>query len=193
MSLVIPTPPTKDTVIGKFENSTLSDIFQVCDSTGAVVCNMNYLGVLNVSAVPVSVAPTVTQIAVSAAQLKGMPTTPVVLIPSPGPGKYIAPQQYTVQYDFGGTHYTVTGNDGVIYTGWGGAVFTTTNTVGSFPDVGFMDQNSSQLFVTSSGMSDPIAISAVVNQPLLMNMINDVLTLGNGTLLVIVSYTIATA
>jgi hypothetical protein len=44
------TPPTKDTVIGSYENPGELDIFQTRDSSGALIASMNYEGVLNVPA-----------------------------------------------------------------------------------------------------------------------------------------------
>lgn len=188
--------PTPYATIGKFQTQNAGtpglsdgqDIFQVLSSKGQVICHMNSNG-----AIDPPLFPQIVVVEVSPAQMLTLDSIPVVLIPSPGPGKYIFPQAFTAQYDAGKTPYTVTGADGFFYIGWNAMYpLSENNNLGFFPDTTFIDQSTSQVFIDSSYSAVSTPLTEAVNQPLILSIV-DALTLGNGTLQINISYIILEA
>jgi hypothetical protein len=195
MAQSIQQSPTKNTVIGSFEDtSKMNDIFQIRDGAGAILSGMTSAGIIYNGSlkgnVAISAAPIVSVTILSSAQILALNTMPVIVVPTPGPGLYIAPQSVVAQYNAGGTPYTVTGSDGFLLVGWGGqpSIVDATAVV-AIPNTNFLSQVTSQVEVTSSATNSSVPLSQTVNQPLVIKSL-DTLTLGNGTLQITISYTI---
>ena len=90
--------PAAQYVFGSPDNR---DALHFTDITGAVVSWIDNEGFgqgnLNVA----GIAPLIQTVKISNSQLLNMSTVPVIVIPSPGPGKYISPQATTFQLDVG--------------------------------------------------------------------------------------------
>ena len=144
------------------------------------------------------VAPQIASVRISNSQLLNMSTVPVIIIPSPGPGKYISSQAISVQLDVGTIPFQISNSGaGNTYLYWAGFSPTTLNAILYFADTSAnegMDYTnaSSQIFIYPSLMLNSLSLSDVLNQPLVMSM-DDALSAGNGTMQVVVSYTIVTA
>jgi hypothetical protein len=200
MAFIEPTPPTPNTVIGRFDNPQDLDIFQTWDKKGNLIASMNYLGVMNVPASPVSIAPIISLTTITTAQLESLSTIPIELVPAPGPGKLIFPQYYSIQLDFGGTPFSISnGGAGNTFIYWSGLGLGADDVYASgvMPDNttnGGMDYTSSesQFFAGGSGLGPSGPVSSIINSSLVMTM-DDVLSGGNGSMLVTVSYAIAPA
>jgi hypothetical protein len=54
-------------------------------------------------------------VTLTSAQLLALSTTPITLVPAPGPGFYVFPTYFTMQYHFGGTAYAGSGDCYFIY------------------------------------------------------------------------------
>jgi hypothetical protein len=185
MSLPLISQPSKNTAIGVFENNGKSDIFQIVGPDGALQVHMNHDG-----SIDPPIYPQIISAHVTSAQLLALNTTFVPIIPAPGPGLRILPQQFSVIYNFGGTPYTVTGGDNNFFAIWQGQTDSMNTALGAVPDVGFLDQAVSQIFITAAG--------AIVATPLVQSnnkavglLSNDIYTLGNGTLDITMSYVIS--
>ena len=179
--------PTKTASIGIFKDVSNLDIFQVLGPDGAVKVHMNSDGVIDPPVFPI-----ITKVTLSAAQLNGMHTSAPIVIPAPGAGLYLLPQSITAAYNFGGTPFTVTGGDQFMYFGWQEQALSTAAAIATLPDAGLVDQSSSQVFISTSFMNTPVSLSAVINKPLVLG-INDTLSGGNGTLTLVISYTVTAA
>jgi hypothetical protein len=114
------------------------------------------------------------------------------LISSPGPGRFIFPQTIAVQYIAGTIPYTVTGADAEFNIGWGGQAVTSDNAINFFPDAGFVDQATSQVYLESTLSNSSVPLSTALNSALVL-AITDVLTLGNGHLNISISYSVLPA
>ena len=189
---VLTTSPSTRTIIGTFENDSAQDVFQVLGKGGSIECGMNASGVIynTVNGALVSVAPVIQVATVTSAQLLSLTTTPAILISSPGPGRLIFPQAIAFEYIAGTVPYTVTGNDMQMYIGWSGTEpLTTNNNLATVPDATFVDQSTSQIFISSGYSASSTPVSQAVNQSLVLGIV-DTLTLGNGSLAISISYSI---
>ena len=180
------TNPTNLVTIGKFvQKDPGDDVFQVLDKKGNVVLHMNSDGFLDPPTDPQEAIVTV-----SSAQLLALHTTPVTIVPAPGSNQYIVPHSYSGVYLFKGTPYTISGGNNYLYLGWPGNDPFGLDSVGFFQETGFLDQPSSQLFVDASFASTgPVPLSVVLGKPYQLST-PDTLTLGNGELIVTLSYTV---
>ena len=145
-------------------------------------------------------APQIAQIRLTTAQLLALSTTPATIIPAPGAGKYIVPQIFTGQLTFGGTPFSIAnGGAGSTYLFWAGLGTGSagSNAIGIMADSvanAGMDYTASgsQLFVfpclTEEGS---VPAASILNQPLQIIM-DDALTLGNGSMVITMSYIIVT-
>ncbi len=179
--------PTKNASIGTFEDGSKLDIFQILDTNGGVRVHMNSDGIIDPPVYPI-----ITKVTLLAAQLNGLHANPAIVIAAPGPGLYLLPQSITAAYNFGGTPFTVTGGDQFMYFGWQGQALSTAAAIATILDATFVDQNSSQVFISTSFMNQPAPLAAVVNKPLVLG-INDALSNGNGTLTLVIAYTVTAA
>jgi hypothetical protein len=193
MSTPLITTPTAETTIGKFQTALAGsrglpngqDIFQILDLSGQVVVHMNSDGVLDPP-----ICPQIGYFTITSAQLLALHTTQVILVPAQGPNLVVLPQQFTAIYEAGSTPYTVTGTDRFMYVGYPTQTFDANHAPIAIPDATFVDQASSQLYISSAFQSNPIPLSEATNQPLVLT-INDTLTLGNGIVKLVISYTVA--
>lgn len=177
--------PTKNTAMGVFENNGQNDIFQIVGPDGGVQVHMGPDGTLDPPVYPVKAV-----VHVSSAQLLALKTTPVTVLPAPGPGLFILPEQFCVQYKAGSTPYTIGGAEQYFYVAYGGALpGNADDSVALIPDAGFLDQATDQLIMFSAFQSVSVPQSEATNQPLLLT-INDTLTLGNGTVVLTFWYRI---
>jgi hypothetical protein len=134
------------------------------------------------------------RIPVSAAQLIAANVTPVALLPKPGAGKYYNVIALDVEYLFVTTPYTIAGGASLEWDNddaFGGS----TRFGGIVSCSGLLDQTSSTLamhnaFDLTSGQTAQ-DISNWVNQGINL-FINGGVSGGNGTLLILMSYTINT-
>lgn len=192
---ILLTTPTKDTTIGRFQtalagsagNADGQDIFQILDLSGQVVLHMNSNGTLDPSPFPI-----VASVAISAAQILSMSAgAKSIEIVSPTSSlQFIYPQSFAIAYIAGTIPYTVVGSD-AFYMGWGGlGTLTSSNAVGIFPDTNFIDQATSQIFVSSCYLntsSGGVPSSQTRGKNFVLQC-PDTLSAGNGTLLINISY-----
>jgi len=126
-------------------------------------------------------------IEISAAQILSLHTTPVLLISSPGPGKYLAPIQVEYIYTFVTTAYTRVSSAAMIlaYNG------TTAAGMGIIGTV--MTQSNDALATTSNQVSfNGVNQNLVVDKGLYLAVNTGSFTLGDSTLKVKVLYHIVT-
>lgn len=159
----------------------------------------NVPGVQGEQSITVGNAPSIIQIRLTTAQLLSLSTTPVTIIPAPGVGKYIVPQIFTGQLTFGGTPFSIANSGaGNTYLFWAGLG---TGSAGS-TSVGIMQDSAanggmnytasgSQLFVFPCLTDPSVPAVSILNQPLQIIM-DDALTLGNGSMVITMSYIIVT-
>ena len=184
--------PTKTAAIGTFDNGSTLDIFQVLSQNGSVAMHM-----LSTGSIDPPVYPQTAYITLSSAQLLALNSAPVILVPAPvavyGPSTelFISPQYVAAQYIAGTVPYSGTTSEGTLTIGWG----TTTEEIGDtfcgqFGDYNFVDQSTSQLYITLDlSLGGPVPLSEIIAQPLSIFLETDTLTDGNGTLLITLQYT----
>lgn len=144
-------------------------------------------------------APQIAQIRLTTAQLLALSTTPVTIIPAPGAGKYIVPQIFTGQLTFGGTPFSIAnGGAGSTYLFWAGLGTGSAGStaVGNMADSaanGGMDYTASgsQLFIFPCLTEPSVPAASILNQSLQIIM-DDALTLGNGSMVITMSYIVVT-
>lgn len=133
-----------------------------------------------------------TVVTLTSSQLLNLATTPVQLIPSPGAGLYINVVSMALNYTAGSTPYTVGGTASILFLhGANGQEL-------SVPTTNFLNQTVSMVItpmvftgsVGSTQFVGPAVVSEMVNQNFNANGINSTITLGNGTLTLIIYYTI---
>jgi hypothetical protein len=121
----------------------------------------------------------VASISLTPAQILNLFTTPVTIIPAPGPGLSIVPLFVVQQYDFGGIAY---GNLGNILQLAIGSILTTLQQIAS-------PATSNQYSVKTSGNFSNMN-AQTVNQPAVLQYTVSNYTLGNGSLTITVYYLI---
>ena len=184
MALPLVSAPTKNAVIGVFEGDGVSDIFQILSKDGSVAVHMNSAGIIDPPVYPRLFSTTITS-----AQLLNLHNASVVVVPSPGPGFIIVPEQISLVYHYGGAPYVVTGSDGFMYFNWSGITISS-NSPNSFPEAGFIDATSSQLSAAAGAAA--VALGSVINKDLVFGIV-DSLSGGNGNITVVVSYVVLPA
>ena len=184
MALPLISQPTKNVAIGVYENNGENDIFQIIGPDGAVQTHMNADGTIDPPTYPQT---SVTVI--SSAQLKALNTTPVVLVPSPGPGLIIVPVSISFVFQYVAPTYSNTGSDGDLYVGYGlTAASVTTNFLLNFTYSGLVESASSQMQIVPFSNAS-IALNVSANQPLSLGIL-DTLTTGAGKLQVDLAYNV---
>jgi hypothetical protein len=130
----------------------------------------------------------------SSAQLLALSTTPILLVAAPGAGKYISPIGFTLEYTYGGTAYSTPLNTNNAFINYVGQTINSTNAPIAIPGWGvFVKSTASSLLINPVGnAAATITLASALNQGMQFGAPN-ALTLGNGTLKVIMSYTIITA
>lgn len=129
--------PTKDCSIrigNEGGRANTNDIVQFQNGDNGVVSWIDSNGIHQplLALVPVVVTTTVT-----AAQLKHLVATPVIVAPAPGLGLYMSPQGVTLLYHYIGGAFTP-GNGDNLYVSWGTNV--TNNYFSTFNQTGVIDQ-----------------------------------------------------
>jgi hypothetical protein len=151
--------PTKNTVIGVFENPGADDVFQIKGPNGATQVWMDSKGILNA---PIPIVPTIVTTTISAAQLKSLIEAPVLLAPAPGVGFFIAPQVLSVLWhDIDGA--LTPGNAFTFFAGWGTSV--SANKFAQTNQNGLIDQTQDEFINVACTFSSPVAGSIVENAP----------------------------
>ena len=159
----------------------------------------NVPGVQGEQSITIGNAPSVTQLRLTTAQLLSLSTIPVTIIPAPGAGKYIVPQIFTAQLTYGGTPFSIAnsgaGNTYLFWAGLGSGSAGST-AVGVMSDSANADgmnytASSSQLFILPCLTGASVPAASILNQPLQISM-DDALTLGNGSMVITISYIIVT-
>ena len=153
-------------------------------------------GVLNfgpnaLTVTPGSLVPVTTTTNITSAQLLALSTTPITVAPAPGVGLYLCPISYVLEYTYGGTAYSSPAHTNNCFINWGGQTVSSANFVMSFDWAlagGFIESTVSCLALGACGNS-PIALSVATNNSLIFGAPN-ALTLGNGTLKVILTYVV---
>lgn len=143
---------------------------------------------------------------ITSAQLLALNSSFITLVAAPGAGKVIMPSAVTIQYKAGTTAYTITDSaTDALFTIWG---TDEDNVAFAAAQAGFIDQSTNQLAISMGGAlynviqasTWPPALdetntdgvqTAFVNTALTLAA-NDAPTLGNGTLVVYVTYGIIT-
>ena len=195
MALPLISNPTKNPVMGRFDNAGgEEDIFQILGPGGEIQTHMNADGTIDPPIYPQTQYSTV-----SSAQLLALHTAPVILIPAPvaanGPSAdlFIIPQYFTIVYNAGSLAYT--GATGGLFTfGYGTTTTEIDNTTAAFglaiADNNFVDLSTSQLIIAVSVSFNAIPVAAAQGMPFSMYLATDTLSSGNGTLLITTQYTI---
>jgi hypothetical protein len=144
--------------------------------------------------------PLTSTITLSNSQLLNLSTTPVVLIPAPGFGSYVMPQFVTFQLNVGTTPFQIANSGSgstVLYwslLGEGAESEYGIVVVADSANAGIDYTNSaSQLFWTETFLntqtSGSLPSASLENSPVVIKM-DDALSVGNGTMTVVISYTI---
>ena len=191
--------PTKDTVLGKCTNHNNRDIFQTFDINGAIETGMTAQGIIyaGVAGTLASVVPLIANVQVSAAQILSMSAgaNSIEVVPAPAdPTLFIYPQSFVVEYQAGTVPYTVAGSN-AFYLGWGAlGVLNSSNALGIFPDNLFIDQTTSQLFVSSCiiqavSVTGGVPSTGVRGSNFVLQC-PDTLSAGNGLLSINISYSL---
>lgn len=143
-------------------------------------------------------APKIASIFITNSELLNMSTVPVVLIPSPGLGKYISPQAISFQLNVGTTPFQIANSgSGNSFVYWAGLAATINNAATYFPDsisgegMDYTNAASQLIILPSYMILGSVLLSGVEDEALVMSM-DDALSVGNGTMLVTISYTIVT-
>lgn len=117
------------------------------------------------------------------AQLLNLATAPVILLPSPGPNKFYAIHHGWSFYKFNTTPYTLSGTANLLLSG-----INTSNVY--VPLLGYINTSVDRAREVFHGCPTILA-SELYNQPLALRLFpGALLTLGNGTLKVVIFYTI---
>jgi hypothetical protein len=125
----------------------------------------------------------------TSAQLLALSTTPILLVPAPGAGKYIFALDYILEYTYGGTAYSSPLHTNNCMINWLGQTINSANFVMEFDWAlagGFIESTSSMLASGPCGNS-PYSLAVATNNGLQFGAPN-ALTLGNGTLRVTLTY-----
>ncbi len=125
---------------------------------------------------------------VSASQILSLHTTPVLLIPSPGAGKYLAPIQVEYIYTFVTTAYTRVSSAAMILA-YNGTTASGINIIGTI-----MTQSNNALATSSNGtgLFNGVNQNLVIDKGLYLALNSGSFTLGDGTLKVKVLYHVVT-
>jgi hypothetical protein len=141
---------------------------------------------------PTPPAPVLLQATVSltSAQLLALSTTPITVIPAPGAGFYLWPQYYVMEYTFGGTAYTGTGNCSLIFGP--PPVVNPTNLITLYnwtaATSGIIHAAFSCAFIGLCG--EGLTPVTTINNAAVVFTAPNALTLGNGTLKITVNYSV---
>jgi hypothetical protein len=130
------------------------------------------------------------RVSFTAAQVKSLSaSTTLPVIVAPGAGKFISVLAATLVYNFVTPAYTVPAD-----TQWQLTYGAAGSAFNQILIQGFLDQSSSQINTNVVGVGEVVmnALTVLVNQPLVLSASGPV-TAGNGTVDVLVTYTIETA
>jgi hypothetical protein len=194
--LISPVPlisaPTKQACGGKYVNADQLDAFQFFNADGSIDFHINARGIIDPP-----VYPQISYTLLETEDLLNLHSTPVTLVPAVAPGTIIFPQYFSAQLIFGGTPFDISnsgaGNTYIYYpligVNDGDTVFAS---MADSADSEGMDYTASSSQFYSNGTVTPSSfpISEMDNQPLVMIM-DDTLSVGNGNMLVTLSYVIS--
>jgi hypothetical protein len=191
----IPTPPTHNAVIGKFQTPGQSDVFQIVDSTGADVLHMNYDG-----SIEPAIFPLIFKTELDTNDLHNLSTTPVQIIPTAGPGTIIVPQYFSFQLSVVSAFSISNSGDGTTWIYWNGLGVGVAGryACGAVSDSLAQDgiEYTSSVSQLSIDLADTefgsVPVASIINQSLMITM-DDVLSGGAGnSMLITISYVVVT-
>ena len=154
-------------------------------------------GVLNfgpsaLTVTPGSVVPVTTTTNITSAQLLALSTTPITVAPAPGVGQYLCPIYMILEYTYGGTAYTSGAHTQDCFLNWGGQVINSSNAIALYnwanATTGIIEATQSCIFLQPCG-NGLMNMSVIANNSVIFGAPNPV-TLGNGTLKVILTYVV---
>jgi hypothetical protein len=150
-------------------------------------------GTVQTTAATTSHTPPVLQqvtVTLTSAQLLALSTIPITVIPAPGVGFYIFPQDYTMEYTFGGTAYAGTGNCSFIFGP--PPVVNPTNLITLYnwtaATSGIIHAAFSCVFIGICG--EGLTPITSINNAAVVFTAPNALTLGNGTLKITINYSV---
>src|SRR5690349_7998744 len=126
-------------------------------------------------------------ITLTSAQILGLYTTPVQVVPAPGTGQLLNPLSFTLQYKFGSTPYTVSPQGIQFISGAPGR-----DEYGSVTTSNLLDAPSSRVATASANGQAGGDPATYANQPLMVDLSTSDPTGGDGTLTITVTYTVVT-
>lgn len=123
---------------------------------------------------------------VTAAEILALYTTPKVIIPTPGPGKYIRLTHIIAEYSFGSAPYTLAGKLWLTYSGLNYGITEINEDLATVEEDAFIFSSLSSMngfpFPLADGVNQPVVFVAQTSNP----------TGGDGTFRVIADYVIQT-
>lgn len=128
----------------------------------------------------------------TSAQLLALNTNPILLVNSPGIGKYIFPIAYALTYNFGTTAYHTPAKTNNCFFGWTGQAVNSVNSPIAVPGWGVFIANAfscSVFGIVGNAANVGITTIGELNQGMQFGVPNP-LTLGDGTLTIALLYTV---
>jgi hypothetical protein len=133
----------------------------------------------------------VVTVSLTKAQLLALSVTPIQLVPAPGAGLYLWPIAFLMEYTFHTTAYSSPAHTQDCFITYGNPPATTENEAMFYnwanATTGIIEATHSCIYQGVCGSGSLVTLSVATNAPLMFSAPN-ALTLGDGTLRVMVSY-----